>query len=369
MPRLHIHILLCGLLLAGATAPSIRAQDRPKNLILLIGDGMGVAHLSALRLQRGSTQFDRFRVAGFSATSSANRLTTESAAAATALATGYRTNNGYLAVAPDGRPLRTILEHADSIGMATGLIATSSITHATPAAFYAHIARRDEPERIAEQAAGSSVALLIGGGRDFFLTEGAGGRRSDGRDLVQEMQARGFTYATEPGRSADTARRLLWLLARDGVDPAGKRPYGLADLTRAGLKVLSRGTDGFFLMIEGSQIDWAGHDKDFPQLLREMEDFDAAVGAALDYSEKNPGTLVVVLADHETGGLTLAGKQADASDLTGNWSLGDHTPVLVPVFAAGPGAAAFGGIHENLEIGRLLFRALDATAFPVSKKH
>lgn len=347
----------------------LEAQQRPGSVILLVGDGMGVAQLSALRLARGRTQCDRFPVAGFSATSSANRLTTESAAAATALATGYRTNNGMIAVSPDRQPLRTVFELADSLGMATGLVVTSSVTHATPAAFYAHTVSRDEQYLIAEQAAASGLDVIIGGGRDFFLPSGAGGRRSDDLDLVAGMRARGFTFATTPDRGADTARRLLWLLGRDGLEPAGKRPYGLADLVRSGLAVLARAQHGSFLLVEGSQIDWAGHDKDFPQMLREVEDFDAAVGAALDFAESHPGTLVVALADHETGGLALSGKKIDASDLDGAWLVGDHTPVLVPVFAFGPGAEAFGGIHENQEVGRILFRALGGTTFPPPRKN
>ncbi|MBL0176159.1 MAG: alkaline phosphatase [Ignavibacteria bacterium] len=355
-------LLVIGVIACLACPAPVSAQDadsvRPRNVILMIGDGMGAAQVSALRLHAGRTQFDRFPTAGFSVTCSADHLVTESASGATALSTGRRTTSGRVAMDSTGRPLQTVLEYAKSLGKATGVVATSAITHATPAAFLAHVDSRKKQNEIAGQITVSGVNVLVGGGRQFFTPAQEGGARGDGLNLLLSMGGKGYAIFDSlrdvPGRFGS----MVMLLAPDALAPAGARAATLSGMVDCALGMLRRHEHGFFLMVEGSQIDWAGHANDFPQLLREMSEFDSAVGRVLDFAEGDGSTLVVVTADHETGGLSLFGEKPDGSDLRAAWSTTEHSASMVPVFAFGPGRERFGGIRDNADIGRLLFRAL-----------
>jgi alkaline phosphatase len=346
--------------LRGQTADS---AARPRNLILMIGDGMGVAQVSAHRLANPSTHFNRFAVSGFSVTRSADRLVTESAAAATALSTGTRTKNGRLAVDSSSTALQTVLEYAASLGKSTGIVATCAVTHATPAAFLAHNASRKNEDDIARQIAGGGVSVLIGGGRQHFLPKERGGGRLDGLDLLSAMADNGYAIMDSLRPVPERFQRIAMLLAQEALPAAGLRSATLGDLAETAITVLQRNRKGFFLMIEGSQIDWACHENDFPRMLREMAEFDSAVGRVLDFAERDGSTLVVVTADHETGGLSLQGKAVDASDMQGVWNVKDHSAAMVPVFARGPGCERFGGIHDNATVGRLLFQCLGKAGF------
>ncbi len=348
-------------------------KETPRNIILLIGDGMGTAQLSAHVLQQKDSRFHEFPVAGFSMTQSANAFVTESAAGATALATGRRTVNGHLSLSHINEPLTTLLEAARAYaGKATGVVATSSITHATPAAFLAHVDSRKKEFEIAEQIASSGVDVAIGGGRRFFLPAPEGAR-TDGTDLLAAMRARGYDVRTElhdgeanartteaaTGAAAGSAaRRSIILMADEGLPKAGERSYSLGDMIRVALAALVQDSDGFVLMVEGSQIDWAAHANDLPQLHCEMADFETALAAALDFAARDRHTLVVVTADHETGGLSLTGKTPDGSDMNAHWAGDDHTGAMVPLFAFGPGSTRFGGIHRNEEIGKRLMELI-----------
>lgn len=349
--RLLLPSLLLLLAISNGRAQQ-RADDRPRNIIVLIGDGMGVGQLSALHLADGGSQMMRMPVGGFSITSSATHLITESGAGGTALATGVRTRNGYVAMDTARQPLPSLFERARGRGMATGVISTSGVTHATPAAFMAHVDSRKKQHEIAAQIAEGRADVIIGGGREWFLPKEAGGTREDGRDLLAALRTQGYAVAARH----DTAvtMPLVMLLTPDALPPAGKRPFALKDLTSIALEQLSRDVEGFVLVVEGSQIDWASHDNLFEQMLREMRDFDGAVGVALDFAERDGRTLVVVTSDHETGGLTVFGKNPDGSDLEAKWSSDDHSATMVPVFGFGPGAARFGGIHRIDAIGRML---------------
>jgi alkaline phosphatase len=328
----------------------------PRNIILMIGDGMGVAQVSALRLRIGRTQFDRFPTAGFSVTCSADRLVTESASGATALSTGRRTSSGRIGMDSAGKPLQTILEYAKSLGKATGVVATSAITHATPAAFLAHVDSRKKQEEIAGQITVAGVNVLIGGGRQYFTSAQEGGSRADGLNLLLSMGGKGYPIFDTLRAVPERFSSMVMLLAPDGLPPAGGRATTLSGMVDCALGVLRRQEKGIFLMVEGSQIDWAAHANDFPQLLRELAEFDSAIGRVLDFAGREGSTLVVVTADHETGGLSLLGEKPDGSDLRAVWNSTEHSAAMVPVFAFGPGRERFGGIHENAEIGRLLFR-------------
>lgn len=352
---------------AQSASPDLREGLRddgthPRNIVLLIGDGMGTAHLSLLRLMDQARIFDAFPVAGFSQTESADHLVTESAAAATALGTGVRTNSRIVGLAPDGSPLRNLLERARERGKSTGVVVTSSVTHATPAAFMAHVSSRELQYDIAEQIAASGPEVVMGGGKKFFLPKNKGGGRADGRDLTGEMADAGYRVILGDAASAQLSvpanvmpgDRLLFLGADDGLPSAGAREVSLRDMVMHALALLSAREAGFVLVVEGSQIDWAGHDNDFTTLKKELRDFHDAVGEVLSFARSDGSTAVIVTADHETGGLALVGQNPDGSDVTGLWVSGDHTASMVPVLAAGPGSARFGGIHRNDEIGQLL---------------
>ena len=332
----------------------------PKNIILLIGDGFGAGQLTAMKMLIGGIALDAFPVGGMVLTQSASDFVTESASAGTALSTGDRTASRVLSRRPDGTPLFRLLSRAQRAGKATGVIATSSLTHATPAAFLTDAGDRGKEFYIAEGIANSGADVLIGGGRRFFSPDGSGGARSDGRDLLGEMRDRGYAVFTDSTAQSPARGRLLWLLAPEGLPAAQDRQYAQRAHVETALRLLSEDADGFVLMIEGSQIDWAAHDNDFTALKAELRDFDGSISAALEFARADGQTLVVVTADHETGGLALTGHAPEGADMQAHWISGDHTGNMVPLFAFGPAAERFGGIHRNDEIGRLLHQLLDS---------
>lgn len=330
-------------------SPSVNPQ--PLNIILLIGDGMGVSQLSTLYyFSEEPSHFSRFKQIGFHQNAATDAQITDSAAGATAFASGVKTYNAAIGVDGDTTAQPTILEIASRQGKSTGLIATSSITHATPASFFAHVAHRDSQEHIAAQFLTAPVDYAAGGGIQFFQ------RRQDGRKLLDSLTARGYLVDTLSLRkSAPAGKRCAFFLAPDGMPKMQEgRGNFLPNATRHAIDRLSDNKNGFFLMVEGSQIDWGGHDNDGPYIVEEMKDFNRAVGVAMDFAEKNGNTLVIVTADHETGGLSLSPVkifgQDDYRKINLTFSTGGHSADLIPVFAYGPGADLFMGIYQNNEI-------------------
>lgn len=327
-------------------------DEGPRNVILLIGDGMGVSQLSsAYFYSEEEPAFSRFPVAGLIKTSSAKQKITDSAAGATAFACGQKTYNGAISVDLDTNEIPSLVDHFEELGAMTGVVATSSVTHATPACFYGHAFSRNENEDIAGDLSSSPLDFIAGGGRKFF----------DG-ELIREMESAGWVLSetlSDP-TPQDEKKQFGFLLAEDGLP---KISEGRGDyLTRAvsiAIRFLSGDPDGFFLMAEASQIDWGGHANEGQYIVDEVLDFEKCVATVLDFAERDGKTLVIVTADHETGGFTLAGKekqvpfmgkQRDYDDIDMRFSTGGHSAAMVPVLAYGPGAQDFTGIYENTEI-------------------
>lgn len=334
-----------------AEAPTRPAGSAPLGIILLIGDGMGEGALAAARLRSGTLAIEQLPRRGSLATASSSSPITDSGAAATALATGVTTYNGAIGVGPDSLPRATVLEMAEERGMSTGLVTTSSITHATPAAFGAHVTSRSMQMEIARGLEGSGVDVLLGGGWRYFRSS----TRPDSEDLIERLRSRGCVYGEAPEvlSRAVEASCLVGLFAGDGM-PAitnGRAPT-LAAMTTAALGVLLRDPDGFFLMVEGAQIDWAGHANDTERSISETLDFDAAVRAALQRVGHRPNTLIIITADHETGGLRVDGTSAETAQF--RWTSTAHTAAPVPLFAIGPEAESLSGVPPIASVGDLL---------------
>jgi alkaline phosphatase len=355
--RQYVAILIVLTVLAAPAVAPGGGGAVPENIILFIGDGMGVSHVTAARVANGCLNMERLGVGGLIATHPAKGFVTDSAASGTAMATGEKTVNGLVSLSPEGAVLKTVAEYAEENGMATGVVVTCSVTHATPAAFLAHQWSRDDHPEIAEQIAESGVDVLVGGGWSYFVpVSREGSMRSDERDLLAELEERMPVVRTVGDfRKLGEVDAFSALLAPDHPPAVGERVYTLAELAQKAIETLARNEGRFFLMIEGSQIDWEAHDNDTDGIIAEMLDFDAAVGVGVDFAEENGRTLVIVTADHETGGFALHEGSIESRTVTkGGFASGSHTAAMVPIFASGPGSGAFGGIHENTFIGRRL---------------
>ncbi|MCX5734113.1 MAG: alkaline phosphatase [candidate division NC10 bacterium] len=302
-----------------------------KNIILMIGDGMGPSQFGAAWLYSNRVLGKELQMVevmkrgrtAYLVNDTADAIVTESAAAAGQIATGEKMTARALSMAADGKtPVKTILEIARDKGMATGLVTTSGITDATPAAFASHVAHRSDEASVAEQELQAGVVVLLGGRKQFFLSEAAAGRRKDGRNLLDEARAAGYAVID----SADELKRIeggkvLGLFNMGNmayeIDRATTAEPSLAEMTAKTLQVLSQNSKGFFAMIEGGRIDHAAHRNDAAGAIRDTLAFDQAVGVVLEFQQKNPDTLVIVTADHETGGMALIGNSKDSKDYVG----------------------------------------------------
>ncbi|MBL7795484.1 MAG: alkaline phosphatase [Saprospiraceae bacterium] len=317
----------------------------------MIGDGMGLAQVTAgLYAQPEGLNLERFPATGLIKTHSAKNLITDSAAGATAFACGCKTYNGAIGMTAQKKPCYTILEEAEAFGLATGLVTSSSITHATPAAFIAHARDRTYMEEIAAYFLKTDIDLFVGGGMHYFTD-----RATDSRNLIRELVEKGyvtgdFTQKPLAQYSPDPQQPFVWFSAlKEPESVVDGRDY-LPLAARLAPEFLARRSDkGFFLMIEGAQIDWACHSNKDTMAVQEMLDFDRAIGEVLRFAEQDGNTLVIVTADHETGGMALL-RGADRKSLKIKFTTDYHTPVLVPVFAYGPGAEQFNGLYDNTDI-------------------
>ncbi|MFC4078186.1 alkaline phosphatase [Salinithrix halophila] len=415
--------------------------NHAKNVILMIGDGMGPTQVSAAAYMKrkgygaGKLTMSRLQETGLATTYSHDSVVTDSSAAATAFSSGYKTDNGVVGKAPKHKEhyegerhddVKTVLDDAQKKRKATGLVTTTRLTHATPASFASHVEDRDSENEIADQMMNHGVDVLLGGGKANFLPKKDGGKREDGKNLIQVAEKKGYTVV-EDKESLKKAKsnKLLGLFNNSHLnyelDRATSDEPSVADMTRKALKTLSKDKNGFFLMVEGGRIDHAGHDNYPAANIRDTLAFDKAVRAALNYAKKDPDTLVVVTADHETGGMSMGangtyvfnkevidkvkrssefiGKEVDKdrskvkeimakyagiNDLKPEeeqsiqkakdpasavakvisdranvgWTSTAHTAVNVPIFSQGPRADQLSGTIDNTKIAKVISRAM-----------
>jgi len=391
-------------LTTGISADATMGQNTGKSVILLIGDGMGYAQLTAARIEKSgenlsvygntSLNMDHLEYDGYVATYSANSWVTDSAAAVTAMATGQKGNNDVLSQdatsvwkEKNGKNLTTIAEMAKNAGMSTGIVSTTRITHATPAGFYAHINDRDVEDEIANQLLDSEMDVVLGGGLKFFVAKnqttllGGSGKRADNKTLLGEFEARGYTLVYNDTAleaiNANNTSKVLGLFNNDHMSYELQRinqtrpEPSLANMTAKALKILSRNPKGFFIMVEGGRIDHAAHARSYDNMTMDTLAFDEAVKVAMDFALANNNTLVMVTADHECGGAVLGAKDpddytagmvpvfgsglaevhADRYNLTATGKEATHSAVDVPIMAMGPGADNIThGMIDNTEI-------------------
>jgi alkaline phosphatase len=384
-----------------------------KNVILLIGDGMGFPQLTLARIDKAGENLSDYATAelfmdgmeqtGYVSTFSANSFVTDSAPASTAMATGHKTNNGVIGqdatAVPkkmDGKNLTTILELAEKAGLSTGLITTTRITHATPAGFYAHVDNRDNESEIADQLSKSNVEVILGGGLQYFVGKndsvptGKESKRTDDRNLLADFASQGyaFVYNGTAFQKVDAKKteKLLGLFESSHLQyelerqSAKEMDPSLAEMTEKAIGILSKNPKGFFLMVEGGRIDHAGHERNLSKIVPDTLAFDEAVKTALDFASQKNDTLVLVTADHECGGLILqpenlveyeggvidpifasgtARTSGPRYDFITEMDEASHTAVDVPVMASGPGAEKVShGKLDNIQIFEIMKEAL-----------
>ena len=302
------------------------AIEPVKNVIFIIGDGMGLNQMCKLD---SPNHFERANYIGLSKTYSASHKVTDSAAGGTALACGVKTNNGMLGMNADSVAVNSVLTILGEQGLSTGIVASCRINHATPASFYAHQINRGMDAEI--------LSDLYANGPDVFV---AGGNKLLS---IEKLEKAGYKYVNNIGNlQAQENGKVACVLATEDMPNALERGNEITLGTAEAIRLLEKNEKGFFLMIEGSQIDWAGHGNNADYMLAEMQDINKVIGLCMDYADANLGTLVIITADHETGGTTIVGENKDYK-----YTTGDHTGAMVPVYSYGTGAENFTGIFEN----------------------
>jgi alkaline phosphatase len=339
-----------------------------RNIILCIGDGMGVNHIALTRhVALGPDKklhMERLPVVGLVRTYSANSLVTDSAAAGTAMACGIKTNNGMVSMSPEQVHYSSILERLSQKGFRTGLVATSEISHATPASFAAHVKSRKNQLEIATQMLDNRVDILFGGGRKYWSDKLLAEAVADG---YQVAETRDQMLGLKPGPA-------IALFADEGLTTLDPEPM-IAEMTQTAIGLLSSKSKEwfaprpkFFLLIEGSQIDWAAHANDTETVIRQTLLFDMAVHEAIEFAKQDRKTLVIVTADHETGGLILESGTLNKGKIDADWEVKTHTAGDVPLYAFGPGSEHFSGILDNTDIPKRIAELTGLKEFPIIRK-
>ncbi len=333
----------------------IDGRDMPvKNVILLIGDGFGLAQFSSALYSNGNQlSLATLKNLGLVKTQALDDFTTDSAAAGTALATGQKVKNRSIGALPDGSPAQNLPEYLQQYGYNTGILTTDNVTGATPAAFYAHRTERDLIREIAGDLAKSHLNLFIGGGKNDFIRYGV--------DEIGNLEKAGFELLSGLDALAlSKANRVGYFGSNHGLPRVVKGRQGfLKNATNAALQFLDAKNTPFFLMIEGAYIDSGGHSNHVDTVVEEGMDFDEAVGAALKFADENGETLVIITADHETGGVTMPQGNVAEGSVELEFSTHDHTGVPVPIFAYGPHSGDFRGVYENTEVFDKIVRLIE----------
>ncbi|MCR2823687.1 alkaline phosphatase [Lederbergia panacisoli] len=418
MKQRFLHIWLIFFIIIFSIFPTLQVHAEKnaevKNVIFMIPDGFSASYATNYRLYKGKEAVWDTMLVGMHRTYSANTPVTDSAAAATAMATGFKTNNGMISIAPDGKKIKTILEVAKEARKGTGLVATSTITYATPAAFGAHVISRKDESEIAVQYLDNEIDVLLGGGKTYFTS------------LLESGKQKGYEIVTNKTELSNVKmpQKLLGLFAIEGMVPELDRHLtsepSLEEMTKVALKMLNQNKAGFFLMVEGSQIDWAGHDNDPAWAMKDIEAFEKAVEIAVDFAKKDKNTLVVIAGDHDNGGMSVGAydkydakldvlrkvkssgrymemqldknrsnakeilkkhagidltkaevkriEQADKPVIAINrivseraligWTTSQHTGVDIPVYAFGPGSELFKGLHDNTDLPKMMAKVM-----------
>jgi len=342
--------------------PDFTSAGTAKNLIFVIGDGMGLTQISVLNFSKqNQTNFERLPIVGFQKTHSADNLVTDSAASATAMSCGVKTQNTIVGMDADSVPVRTVFEEGKDRGFKVGIVVSSTLTHATPASFYAHQYSRGMTEHIASDLVNSEFDFLVGGGKKDFVY-----RYRDKRNLVTEMQAKGYKITNSKPRKKvlEAESKIVWFTAAEQPLKASEGRSYMPTATETTLNFLNKENDRFLALIEGSQIDWGGHAKDEKMVVSEMKDFDKILEKVLAFAQNDKETLVVVTGDHECGGAAINGRKKlkytskGFGDLNMRFTTKGHTASMVPVFAYGPGSELFAGIYDNTEIYHKIRKAM-----------
>lgn len=320
--------------------------QKVKNVILMIGDGMSLMDVySAWTANRGHLWLENAQYTGLSKTYCTNKLITDSGAGGTALATGHKTSYHSVGVDPDGKPLQSLCKLAQAKKKSAGIAVTCRLWDATPADFCCHNADRDKEQDITADYVKCGIDYAFGGGAKYFE------HRDDGRNLFKELEKEGYhiSRSWEDLQSWKSGKVFAVPYDVDTPVPA-ERGDLLARASLKGINLLNQNKNGFFMMVEGSQLDDYGHFNDLGMLMQEIHDFDRTVGEVMKWAAQDGETLVVVTADHETGGLTLIDGDLQQGKIVCKFSTNEHSGVMVPIYAFGPGSENFTGIMENADI-------------------
>lgn len=321
-------------------------RGRVRNVIYLIGDGMGLSQITAAAYANCGLTLMNFNYIGLQRNNALGAFTTDSAAGGSALATGERHANRHISMTEQGEAVPSLSDWFRGKGLPVGVVTLGNAVDATPTAFYGHSVERDNADELTRCLLDTPVDLLCGSGIRQFT------ERGDGIDLIGEL-SKSYRFVRSIDEINAAEGRVVCIDER--MDEAAEESnLGLlAEATRAAIdKLQERGDKGFFLMVEGAKIDYAGHSRCLPGSVIEMLSFDLAVAEALKFADENGQTLVVVTADHETGGLVLLDGDEQSGRIMGVYTTDDHTPAMLPVFAYGPGADRFCGTYLNTEIAR-----------------
>ena len=317
-----------------------------KNVILMIGDGMSLMHIQAAwTCNRGHLWLENSMATGLSETPATNRLVTDSGSGGTSLATGHKTVYHAVGVDPLGEHLTTLCDLAKKAGKDAGIAVTCRLWDATPCDFISHNIDRDNEEELVGLFPDCGIDYVFGGGARKFVN------RKDGRDIFKELEGKGYKVLRSFDDLQSCTDSRVWCVPFEGDTPEpDDRGDMLAKASLKGMDLMNKNKNGFFMMVEGSQLDDYGHWNQLDMLMKETLDFDQTIGAVMKWAEQDGETLVVVTADHETGGMTVHGGELAEGKVTCHFSSTDHTGTMVPVYAYGPGSELFTGFYSNTDV-------------------